>query len=197
MLLRLDGGQSTLGQWALLGRLVEDKFLLIFVVLPTLQALLLRYLGHSGRAHLLLLALTATVAVLLHPLGIVFAGFSFAALLPFQLFKLRSPRERRTRLLRLGSLALLLVLGLFVPLLQRQQVAAANGDMVFTVRGQPMIDYLISLGLWVSPASDSFYALHPYLIGRRALLVLALLLLPVLLLVHHLRKPDVQWLGRR
>lgn len=191
MLLRLDGGQSSLGQWALLGRIVEDKFLLLFVLLPVTQAIVMRFLLRGDRRMLILLLVMVAGAVVMHPLGIVFLAFTLAAFgVPLLFMRFSWPRLQRC--LWLG---VILTVAALIPLAQSLALGGNLGSTGVGIRSaQQFIDQGANNGLWVSSVSESIYAAHIYLIGRRELLVIALLLLPVLLILRGLRRPRWQFL---
>ena len=60
-------------------RIIEDKFMLVFIVLPVAQLFFLRYLSSGNRRLGGILAITVAATVLLHPMGIVMYGISFFA----------------------------------------------------------------------------------------------------------------------
>jgi tetratricopeptide (TPR) repeat protein len=189
MLLRIEGGEASVGQWALLGRIVEDKFLLLYVLLPVACLWMWRYLLHGRRSNLLVLTVLVAALAVLHPLGLVYYGFGLVG----AAFLRAVGRPARPVLVRALILGLLAAAGAAVPALQSLQLAAANAAAgVQPLAGQDFIDAAIDYGLWAAPSSETIYAAHGGLILRRNWLVAALLLLS-LMGVRGWRRPAWQF----
>jgi tetratricopeptide (TPR) repeat protein len=191
MLLRIEGGEASVGQWALLGRIIEDKFLLLFVLLPVGLTWMWRYFLHGGRRYLLTLAVLLAGIAVVHPLGVVYyafglGGFAF----------LRCVQRPMQPILRRGFVLLVLLgVAAAVPALQTVQqraVTAAAGAQ--PLRGQAFLDLAIDYGLWAATWSEYVYAAHPGLLLRREWLLVASVLL-LLLAWRGVRRPAWQFLA--
>ena len=99
-------------------RLIEDKFLVIFILLPGVAWLIVRLLAGQGRGNLVALALAAAAMVLVHPLGIAEFAILFVSAL-VAVWAGLAPGARRRWLRRSLPIALLFALVLVAPLIQR------------------------------------------------------------------------------
>lgn len=190
MLLRIEGNEASVGQWALLGRIVEDKFLLLFVLLPLALTWIMRYLLHGERRNFAAMLLVLAATVVVHPLGIVYTVFGVGGLLLLRLLRRVRPVRRRS-LLVAGAL----VAGAAVPAIQTVQFSIEKAETGATpLSGQAFLDMAIRYGLWAAPWSDQVYAAHPGLLLRREWLLGAMVLL-LLLAWRGWRRPGWQLLA--
>jgi tetratricopeptide (TPR) repeat protein len=192
MLLRIEGGEASVGQWALLGRIIEDKFLLLFILLPVALSSMWRYFLQGGRRSLAALAILLAGVVIVHPLGVVYFTFGFAG---FALLRCVQ-RPSRPIAVRGLAIALLIVVSASVPALQSVQLATTTTTAgTQPLAGQAFLDAAIDYGIWAAPWSEFVYAAHPGLLIRRDWLVTACILLIVLLFWRGWRRPASQFLA--
>lgn len=159
-------------------RIIEDKFLVWFILLPVAVLLMLKYLASGGKKHLLPLVFSIAALAMTHPMGLVQAGISFASLaLLHLLFNLN-----RDKILRVVVIFIPLLFFLLVPLTQRDLMATqvtqgAAFDYAGGVEGQFILS---QTRLWIFSAMDNQYMAHPHLVAH-PLTMLAILLAPLLL----------------
>jgi tetratricopeptide (TPR) repeat protein len=164
-------------------RIIEDKFLIWFVLLPVTLLLVLKYLSSGERKHLLPLVLSTAALALTHPMGLVQAGISFASFaLLYLLYNLK-----RDKILRVVVIFIPLLFFLLVPLVQRDLMATqvtqgAAFDYAGGVEGQFILS---QTRLWIFSALQNRYMAHPHLVAH-PLTILAILLTP--LLIPYLRQ---------
>jgi tetratricopeptide (TPR) repeat protein len=166
-----------------LDRIIEDKFLIWFILLPVTLLLMLRYLSTGKRKQLLLLVLSTAALALTHPMGLVQAGISFASFaLLYLLYNLK-----RDKILRVVVIFIPLLFFLLVPLAQRDLMATqVTGGAAFDYVGGVESQFILSQArLWIFSAVDNQYMAHPHLVAH-PLTILAILLTP--LLIPYLRQ---------
>ncbi len=161
-------------------------------MLPVRQLLLLRYVVFGGKGRLLLVAVGLIGVTFVHQLGVAFFGLTVVA---FGVLRLaRSPS--RTTLLRFSLVILLVAFAALVPLQQRADYVAAGNESIVapTTLGESVNLGSTRYGLWVSPEQPAFYAVHPSVLLRQPVLLLAFILAPVLFFWRRLRTAGDQFL---
>jgi tetratricopeptide (TPR) repeat protein len=164
-------------------RIIEDKFLIWFILLPATLLLMLKYLSTGERKHLLPLVLSTAALALTHPIGMVQAGISFASFACiYLLFNLK-----RDKIVRLVAIFIPLLFFLLVPLAQRNLMAAqVTSGAAFDYAGGVETQFILSqTRLWIFSTLKNQYMAHPHLLAH-PLTLLAILLTP--LLIPYLRR---------
>jgi tetratricopeptide (TPR) repeat protein len=159
-------------------RLIEDKFILRFILLPLAVGLTLRYFKRGGRGYLVSLVVAILGLGFVHPMGTVLYGIS-CGLFFLTTLVCAPQREKLVRAILIVAVTLVVFV---VPLVQRQQEAssASSGvalDLEESLEKTPAASRLTVL-------NTSLYVAAPRLIGH-PLLILAIVLTPWLF--RHLR----------
>ena len=168
-------------------RLIEDKFLVWFIILPITILLTLHYLTGDSKRYLIPLALGIIALGFTHPLGLVQWGLVVGS---FILFRLLLGQER-ANLTRIFVLTAVLSVFLLAPLAQRQ-LALASGAFG-PISGRIAQSELNSTRLLLFSAIDNLYIAHPHLIAH-PLTLLALILTPLLFLGNVRQQIAIQFL---
>jgi hypothetical protein len=157
-------------------RIMEDKFLLRFVLLPVALWLTLRYLRKRNKGDLVSLIIAIVALGLVHPTGLALYGISFGNLLLVTLL-FGSWSEKKEKLSRIIPIVSIVLFVMLIPLWQRQQMVSSEfGVQYFEVeRGVRFNERL----LICSHKVDQYIA-SPNLIAH-PLIILAILLTPLLL----------------
>lgn len=168
------------GRWmvegfAIIYRSQEDKWVLLFAVLPMAQLVALRYFSIGNKIYVGLVVLVITALTFLHPMGLVYFGISFGAFASFSLLLGWSKKKFIHALLVLAILLVLLV----VPLIQQREMSALAGFERFT-------ELLPRYGLLIFSEQHDLYMVNPRYLVYPQFVALALLLSP--LLVRYVRR---------
>jgi tetratricopeptide (TPR) repeat protein len=160
-------------------RIIEDKFLVLLILLPITVLLMLKYLESGKRKHFLPLALSTLALGLTHPIGLAQWGISLASFAFLHLlFNLK-----RDKILRFVIIFASLLLFLLVPFVQRQIMVGA-GTAFGYAEGSEIQFSLSQTRLWMFSAVKNQYMAHPHLVAH-PLTLLAIVLTP--LLIPYLR----------
>jgi tetratricopeptide (TPR) repeat protein len=161
---------------SLLQRIIEDKFLIRFILLPVALWLTLRYLKQGGKVSLTSLIITIIAVGLAHPMGVVLYGISsglfFLITLSFGMWQ--EKKEKLSRVIPIVGVMLFVAL---IPLWQRQQMVSSEFGVQYleVERGVRFNERLLIF----SHKVDQYIA-SPNLIAH-PLTILAILLTPLLL----------------
>jgi tetratricopeptide (TPR) repeat protein len=177
-------------------RIIEDKFLLVLIVMPIVLVYLMKYITLGSSNYAILLMVTMAAAILVHPLGIVYLGLTFSAFILINYII----EPQKTKNFRIIVVIVFLLIGTSIPLYLKSQFSSVpQGSDLFRLDKQNP-DYLgneqtpESLSLLLVSAKNEWYMAAPNLITRRVLLVLGLLSLPALIMIYGLRRPGIQLL---
>lgn len=165
-------------------RLIEDKYLVVFILLPLAGWLTLRYLKSVDKPSLVGLLITLVGMTFVHPLGLVFYGVS---LVPFMLLNtLVCPPRKYVRLVPI--FVTLAFLTLIMMLMWRTQMSIVSNANVaaFSLRQALANPWIASITLVLDEGSE-LYVLSPRLV-LRPLIVVAMALFPIL--VINLRRSN-------
>jgi tetratricopeptide (TPR) repeat protein len=175
-------------------RIIEDKFLIRFILLPVSIWLTLRFVRKKDKGALVSLLITIVALGLVHPMGLVLYGISFGAfMLTMLLFGSR--QDKRKKLVSLAPIIASVLVMLLVPLWERQQIASSISPAEsYQVTAAKAFDVEAGLDtvsgglrarrLLILSKDASLYIASPSLIAH-PLVVLAILLTP--LLIKYLR----------
>jgi tetratricopeptide (TPR) repeat protein len=186
----MEGGGTGLGLAVFPGRVVQDKYLLLLIVLPVTQTFVFRYITSGKGSDLILLILTISITALIHPLGIVLLGISSISFL-FVNYVLSPSRRRFHRAIVLTAFVLLGTLPSFYInyLLKIKRDGIVNE--VFSA--DTFVELSRRFGLLVLSVKQNLYLADPALITERTLLLVALCTLPIILIAYGMRKPSTQF----
>jgi len=166
--------------WDLIARMPQDKFAVRFIFLPVALQLTVEFFQRRRRRDLVRLILVELGSAAVHPIGPVLIGLSLGG---FGLIHLLFNRDRPTFLI-LSLIALVLLIGLGLPILQSRSLSGEN--VARTLIDDPQdpslwgrLGFVTSARrLWI--LNEKQYILHPYMVIQPEV-ILAYLGLPFLI----------------
>ncbi len=160
-------------------RLIEDKFLIRFILLPVALWLTLRYLKRRDASALASLIILIVALGLVHPMGIVLYGISFGNLLLVTLL-FGSWGDKNRELVKATPIIAAVLVMMLVPLWQRQLVASSASADEFFGKVANNLSVLRAERLLMLGQESNLYIASPDLIAH-PLVIVAILLTPLLL----------------
>jgi tetratricopeptide (TPR) repeat protein len=165
--------------YSLFLRIIEDKFLIRFILLPVALWLTLRYLKKRDKSALFSLIITIIALGLVHPMGLVLYGISFGSFLLVR-FLFGSWHNKKRELVGVLPVIIIILVMLLVPLWQRQQMASSVTSDEFFGKVEENLNSLRARRLLILGEEPDLYIASPDLIAH-PLVILAILLTPLLL----------------